>query len=207
MEEQQRLLPVNELSVRMPLVRRGNTDDVNGVLLLESRYFIGNLTAEQRKAGFISILQPEGWFARIAAEGGLHVAIDGQQTVVGFIVVAPPLHGGQTATPPIVERMVALADTVEYRGRRISSYRYALRGPVCIDERFRGHGLYDAFNAATDEAYRGTYELGMLFVSDRNSRSLRTTTTKLKATPLAIFDVGGERYHYLVYEFGASAVA
>lgn len=183
-------------------VRLGTVDDVAGVRSLESRYFIGNLAPEQRADGFLSIIQPEGSFERIAAAGGLHVAVDDAGQVVGFIVIAPPPKAGQRTPSPIVERMVALSDTREYRGRRISSYRYAFRGPVCIDERFRGHGLYGRFNAVTKAAYRAEYEIGILFVSARNPRSLRTTTTKLNAAVVDTFQVGDESYHYLVYELG-----
>lgn len=187
-----------------PIVRLGTTEDVAGVLLLESRYYIGNLTPEQQENGFVAVLQPDGWFAQIAASGGLHVAVDDQNAVVGFIVVAPPQCTAHTALPPIVAKMVALADTLDYHGRRVSSYRYALRGPVCIDERYRGRGLYEAFNAGTNAAYEDTYEIGILFVSTHNPRSLRTTTTKLKATPLATFSVDGASYVFLAYDFSGS---
>jgi len=189
-----------------PLIRPGTLSDVAGVRSLESRYFVGNLTAEQQQSGFVSVIQPEGWFERVAADGGLHVAIDGQFGVVGFIVVAPPPHAQQPSVSPIADRMVELADTLEYADRPVSSYRYALRGPVCIDERFRGLGLYDRFNAATKLAYSSTYEIAMLFVSARNPRSLRTTTTKLMATPLATFEVGDNTYHFLVYPLGAAPI-
>lgn len=185
-------------------MRLGTVDDVPGVRSLESRYFIGNLPPDHRADGFLSIRQPEGSFERVAEAGGLHVAVDESGAVVGFIVIAPPLLVCQGSQPAIVERMVALADAIEYRGRRISSYHLALRGPVCIDERFRGHGIYGRFNAVTQAAYCDTYEIGVLFVSARNSRSLRTTTSKLNATVVDTFEVGGESYHFLVYELGRS---
>lgn len=190
------------VATRRPLVRLGTLSDVAAVRSLESRYFVGNLTAQQQQGGFISALQPEEWFEQVATDGGLHVAIEPQHGVVGFIVVAPPPQKRQPSVSPIADRMVELADTLEYGGRPISSYKYALRGPVCIDERVRGVGLYDTFNVTTKAAYSSTYEIGMLFVSAANPRSLRTTTTKLKATPLAGFEVGGNSYHFLVYELG-----
>lgn len=185
-----------------PLVRLGNLSDVPGVRSLESRYFFGNLREDQRQNGFVSIIQPTGWFEQVASEGGLQVAIDAQLGIVGFIVIAPPPPAGQPYASPIVERMMELTESVEYCGRPVGSYKLALRGPVCIDERFRGAGLYGQFNAATKITYSSRYDIGMLFVSARNPRSLRTTTTKLKATPLATFDVGSESYHFLVYDLG-----
>lgn len=193
------------MAVQEPTVRLGTVDDVLGVRLLESRYFIGNLAPEHRADGFLSMIQPEGTFERVATAGGLHVAVDPAGVVGGFIVIAPPLLVCPGSPPPIVERMLALADTVEYRGRPISSYTHALRGPVCIDERLRGHGLYGRFNAVTKAAYSDTFDIGMLFVSARNPRSLRTTTSKLHATVVADFEVGGESYHFLVYELGLDA--
>ena len=90
---------------------------------------------------------------------------------------------------------------LQFRGTPIARRRWALRGPVLIDRAARGRGVYTAFNELTRAAYRGRYDVGVLFVAADNPRSLHTTTTKLRAEALAEFEVDGRRYHFLAYSF------
>lgn len=99
--------------------------------------------------------------------------------------------------------LLDVAEVVEFLGAPIARQRWALRGPVLIETAARGRGVYTAFNRVTLAASRGRYDVGVVFVAADNPRSLHTTTTKLGATPLAEFDVGGRRYHFLAFSFDA----
>jgi hypothetical protein len=90
---------------------------------------------------------------------------------------------------------------VSYRGTPIAQQRYAVRGPVLIDRAARGRGLYSTFNDVTRAAHRDRYDVGVLFVAADNPRSLHTTTTKLGATPLAVFEAESRQYHLLAFTF------
>jgi hypothetical protein len=182
-------------------IRLAGQPDVSGLTALESRYYVGNLDQSRRADGFISVLHSREWFERTIDDGGLHVAvIDG--AVAGFIAVTDPPPRTTPGLPPIVAAMIDLAETLEFNGAPIARQRYALRGPVLIGEQARGRGIYTAFNAATAKAYRDRYDIGVLFVSTDNPRSLHTTTTKLGAEPLAVFEAGGQTYHFLAFTFG-----
>lgn len=65
----------------------------------------------------------------------------------------------------------------------------------------RGQGIYTAFNTVTREAYRDRFDVGVLFVAADNPRSLHTSTAKLGAESLALFEVDGRCYHFLAYAF------
>lgn len=182
-------------------IRLATRDDLEGLAALEARYFIGNLDPAEHSEGFISVLHSRAWFARAIDDRGVHVAVTREQEVVGFIVVtAAPVHSA-TGLPPVVRAMVDLAGTLEFGGAPIASRRYALRGPVCISKSARGQGIYSAFNAVTAAAYRDRFDIGVLFVSADNPRSLHTTTTKLGAHALAEFEAEGRRFHFLAFEF------
>ena len=185
-------------------VRLATDHDVGGIVDLESRYFVDNLDASARAKGFISILHSPQWFAAAVDTGGMHVAATADGDIAGFIAVTDPPDSTAPDLPPIVRAMLDLADTVEVNGKPIAAQRWALRGPVCIDEAFRGCGIYGAFNATTGKFYRDRYELGVVFVAADNPRSLHTTTTKLGARSLAEFKVDSARYHFLVFDFGDS---
>lgn len=129
----------------------------------------------------------------------MHVAATTDETIAGFIVVTDPPARTAANLPGIVRAMLGLAETAEMTGKPIAARSYAFRGPVCIDENFRGRGIYSGFNTATQKAYRDRYELGVVFVAEPRSR--HTTTTKLGARSLAVFEVDSERYHFLAFEF------
>jgi hypothetical protein len=183
-------------------VRLATAGDVGGIVDLESRYFVDNLDASARAKGFISVLHSPHWFAAAVAAGGMHVAATADGEIAGFIAVTDPPDRSTADLPPIVRAMLDLADTIEVNGKPIAAQRWALRGPVCIDEAFRGCGIYASFNAITGEFYRDRYDIGVVFVAADNPRSLHTTTTKLGARSLAEFEVESARYHFLAFEFG-----
>ena len=185
-------------------VRLAGQRDVAGIVDLESRYFVDNLDASARAKGFISILHSPQWFAAAVDSGGVHVAATADGDIAGFIAVTDPPDRTAPDLPPIVRALLDLADTIDVNGKPIAAQRWALRGPVCIDEAFRGCGIYASFNATTGKFYRDRYDLGVVFVSADNPRSLHTTTTKLGARSLADFEVDSKRYHFLVFDFGAA---
>lgn len=170
-------------------------------MALEERNYVGNLDASEQADGFISILHPQEWFNLAVDCGGVHVAVADDAVVEGFIAVTPPPTHLDPGSSPIIRAMMELAATLEINCRPIGQQRFAFRGPVLIDRAARGRGLYSAFNAVTREAYRGRYEFGVLFVAADNARSLHTTTTKLGAQSLAVFEADAKQYHFLAFRF------
>lgn len=186
-------------------VRLATGRDVPQLAALESRYYIDNLDPGDRANGFMSVLHPLEWFADMVAIGGIHVAVDEDEDVVGFMVVAPPPDRAETGLPEVVRKLLDLCATLEINGTPIAAQRFALRGPVCIAQEARGRGVYSAFNRAANDTYRDRYDVGVLFVSAGNPRSLHTTTAKLGAQPLAVFEAGGRTFHLLAFEFTTGA--
>lgn len=171
------------------------------MMALEARYFVDNLDPSDRAKGFISNLQSQDWFTWAVDSSGVHVAVTDDDGVVGFIAVTDPPTRSQVVSSPIIQAVLDLAASLEFNGKPIAQKRFALRGPVCVDEAARGRGVYSAFNAATQEAYRERFDLGVLFVAADNPRSLHTTTTKLGAKSLAVFEVDSKQYHFLAFSF------
>lgn len=184
----------------LPVIRVATSADVPALLALETCYYVGNLSPEMRANGFISIQHSAEWFAAAVAAAGIHVA-EFAGEVVGFIAVTAPPSRAQTAPSSITRAMVDLTEVTSFHGRPLSRRRIAWRGPVLIAEAARGLGIYTAFNAVTREAYRDRFDVGVLFVAADNLRSLHTTTTKLGAESLAVFEVSGRSYHFLAYAF------
>ncbi len=182
-------------------IRLATHEDIAGLTALESRYYIGNLDPAEYAGGFISVLHSPHWFARAVDAGGVHVAVTEDDEVAGFIVVTAPPDPAETGLPAIVRAMLDLAQTLEWNGKPIALQRFAFRGPVCIAAEIRGRGVYSAFNAVTAKAYRDRFDLGVLFVAADNPRSVHTTTRKLGAQSLAVFEADGRPYHFMAFDW------
>ncbi len=182
-------------------IRLATRQDIAAMMALEARYYVGNLDASERANGFISNLQSQEWFTWAVDSSGVHVAVADDDSVVGFIAVTDPPTRSQVGSSPIIGAMLDLAESLEFDGKPVAQRRFALRGPVCVDAAARGRGVYTAFNAATQAAYRERFDIGVLFVAADNPRSLHTTTTKLGATSLAVFEVDSRQYHFLAFSF------
>lgn len=175
------------------------SSDVPALMALNDRYYVGHLEGDERSEGFLSILLPTDWFNDAIAAGGIHVAeVDGK--VVGFIGMTEAPSRVDIRNGTITAKILDLTHEILFNGKPIAQQRFAIRGPVLVDESARGQGVYSAFNAVMHEAYRDRFDVGVLFVSADNPRSLHTTTTKLGARPLADFDVEGRRYLLLGFE-------
>lgn len=170
-------------------------------MAMEGRHFVGNLDASHQADGFISVRHTQHWFTSAVDSAGVHVGVTDDGTVVGFIAVTDPPTGPQSDSSPIIGAMLRLAATLDFQGKPIAQQRFALRGPVLIEPAARGRGLYSAFNAVTRDVYRKRFDLAVLFVAADNPRSLHTTTTKLGAQSLAIFDVDSRQYHFMAFAF------
>lgn len=182
-------------------IRLATRQDVPAMMALESRYYVGNLDVSEHADGFISILHPREWFNSVVDSAGMHVAVTADDAVVGFIAVTSPPKSPTATSSPIIQAMLELAQTLEFNGKPIAQQRFALRGPVLIDRAQRGRGLYSAFNTVAREAYSDRFDLGVLFAAADNPRSVHTTTTKLGAESLAIFEVDAKQYHFMAFTF------
>lgn len=182
-----------------PKIRLAVKTDIPALVALAERYYVGHLDDAERADGFLSVLLSEEWFAEAIASAGMHVAEVGGE-IVGFIGITDARTPAASGTE-ITRAILGLAKVVQFKGKPIANQRFAIRGPVLIDKSARGRGVYSAFNEVTREAYVDRFDVGVLFVSADNPRSLHTTTTKLGAQPLAGFEVGGRAYHLLAFEF------
>lgn len=182
-------------------IRLATQRDIPKLTALEGRYYIDNLDPAERANGFMSSLHPAQWWARAIEAGGVHVAVTDNDDVAGFMVVIPPPDPAEAGLPAVIKGMLELTETLEMNGAPIAAQRYCIHGPSCIAEEVRGRGVYSALHAATLEAYRDRFDLGVLFVAADNPRSLHTTTTKLGAQSLAVFEADGRPFHFLAFTF------
>jgi hypothetical protein len=174
---------------------RAKPQDYSAILRLQSANFVGNLSIEDRKEGFLSAEFTFQQVAEMAEDLGTTIAsVDG--TVVAFLCASRSEfnHGS-----PVVAKMLESYDRVEFDGKALSAYSSYIYGPVCIDRAYRRRGLLSRLYQAQKRELAGRFEVGVAFVSRTNPYSLKAHAAGLGMVEVGDFELKGNVYVILVF--------
>jgi hypothetical protein len=117
--------------------RRAKVEDYGAILRLQSANYIANLSAEERKQGFLSAQFSPEQVAEIAEDLGTMIAIVGDD-VAGFLCAFRNEfnHGS-----PVLAKMFESYNGVQFGGKPLSAYKSYVYGPVCVGRDYRQRGL------------------------------------------------------------------
>ena len=128
----------------------------------------GNLSLqEQEEQGFVTWLYPVTLLQQIdnLAPG---IIVKNEDKVVGYALVTPVEAG---SFHPDLQTMIDNLETIDYKGKPLSSYSYYVMGQVCIDKEYRGKGIFNMLFQKHKELYSDEYELLVTEISTTNYRS------------------------------------
>jgi len=181
--------------------RRALPKDFSTILQLQAASFIDNLSAEERRGGFLSVQFTLDQLADMTKDIGIVVAFD-QGSVVGYMGAT---RCDVNPQPPIVTKMIEQFDGIEYQGKPLRSYRSFIYGPVCIDGSRRRRGLLLGLYETLKKEVEEQFELGVAFVDKENSRSLRAHADGLVMDPVGEFEWNGKGYVILAFRVASKA--
>ncbi|WP_375446115.1 GNAT family N-acetyltransferase [uncultured Fibrella sp.] len=145
-------------------------DDLRGLLALQQRNQVRNLTPEQQQEqGFVTLVYSFEQMKRMHDAAPTVIAKDGDEVVAYAITTVPSVR----ADVPELATLFSLFDTLTYEGKLLSEYAYYVVGQVCVDARYRGQGIFDKLYAYHKALYQHQYRLFITDISARNTRSLR----------------------------------
>lgn len=144
--------------------------DLDGILALQRDNLPSVLDAAVAlRDGFVTVAHTREILEQMHAQAPSVVARSGTE-VVGYALT---MLRECRALLPILEPMFALLDTLSYRGAPLADARYYVMGQICIADRFRGAGLFQALYSHHESAFAKRFDLVVTEVSCRNGRSLR----------------------------------
>lgn len=180
-----------------PIVfRRFCPDDLPEIMRIQQANQPSNLSRTEQADGFLSAEFSPEQFARMHNEIPMVVADCGSR--LGGYMCGCSLASG--ATVPLLAHMAALFPETFYRSKSIDGYKAFIYGPVCVDRPLRGKGILEGLFRKFKSLLAGQYEIGILFVSLDNPRSLKAHTHKLSMCKLCDFSFGGRNYGLLVFD-------
>jgi predicted GNAT superfamily acetyltransferase len=175
--------------------RRAKPRDYSAILRLQSANFVGNLSEEQQKEGFLSAEFSPEQVAEMAEDLGTTIAtVDGD--VVAFLCAFRNEfdHGS-----PVIAKMLDNYGLIKFDGKPLASYNSYVYGPVCIHRDYRRRGLLRGLYEAQKQDLAGQFDVGVAFVSRGNSHSLNAHVAGLGMTEVGDFELRGNVYVILAF--------
>ncbi len=176
-------------------ITRAGTSDYNGILDLQSRCFIDNLTADEREDGFVSAEFSLSQIEAMATDLGIVVVREGKRVMAYACASRLDFF----PRPPILDAMSKCLEGAVFRDKVLMKAQTFVYGPVCIDTGLRGTGLLRRMFATLKAGLSGRFEFGVAFVSADNHRSLNAHMGGLGMTGVGLFEYGGNQYHALAF--------
>ena len=171
-------------------------NDLPEIARIQDANCVSNLSREQREDGFLSVVFSASQFVAMHREIPMVVADCGHN--LGGYMCGCTLASG--AGVPLLGRMISLFPRTLYKGRPLDQYPAFIYGPVCVDRAYRGKGVIEGLFGAFLAQLAGRYDVGALFVSLENPRSLNAHIHKLGMRKLCHFSFSGKEYGLLVFE-------
>lgn len=144
--------------------------DLEGILALQKANLTRNLSPEDIKSqGFVTIQHSYQQLAKLNEIEAHLIAKDGDR-VIAYLLAMTAASKNDIA---ILDALFESFDKLEYRGKKISDYKYLVVGQVCVDKDYRGQGVLDACYAAYKQFFGQKYDFAITEIARHNIRSLR----------------------------------
>ena len=113
---------------------------------------------------------------------------------------------GESASIPILAKMIECYDSVRFDGRFLNEYRSYVYGPVCVDRAVRGQGVFESLFHECLAQLAGRFEVGVLFISTENQRSIEAHRRKLGMRWVGEFEFEAKVFHVLAFHLPDSPI-
>ena len=178
--------------------RRAGPEDYAEIVRLQRANYIANLTAEERREGFLSAEFSVDQVAAIASDLG--IAIVTMDDLAGCLcgIRREFDHGS-----PVVAKMLESYDQAKFEGKPLSAFKSYIYGPVCIARQYRRHGLLRGLYNFQKKDLAGQFEVGVALVSHSNPHSMQAHVDGLGMTEAGEFEVNGNLFAILAFRVSA----
>jgi L-amino acid N-acyltransferase YncA len=146
--------------------------------------------------GFLSVLHSYETLAAMNRAAPQIVALE-HGKVVGFALVM--LHNFRDSVPELIPLFDMLSD-LKYNGRPVESYSFYVMGQICIDEKYRGMGLFGQLYQKHKEIYSSQFDLCLTEVAVRNTRSMRAHI-RVGFKTIATYRDSQEEWNIMVWDW------
>jgi len=184
------------------ITRPGTTNDINAILTLQKANLHDNLSADERKRGFVTTPFSETQLKELLAQRGIFVAEEGGE-IAGYAMAG---SWSYFATWPIFPYMVSRLGSLVFLEKPILPEQSFQYGPVCIASAHRGTGLFPKLFEEMRLELSSRYPVGVTFINRMNEHSFMAHTRKLGLAVIDEFEFSGRNYYGLAFDTSRSVM-
>jgi hypothetical protein len=173
------------------------SEDIDEILRIQKDNLWSRLSDTERLNGFLSVAFPAEQFEEMQEGIPMVVADMGGGRLGGYLCGSSLAY---SAKVPLLAHMIALFGGTLYKGRPLDQYRSFIYGPICVDRPLRGDGILEGLYEEFLRQLSGRFEVGALFVSLNNPRSLAAHMDKLGMVKLCEFTFDNRVFALLVFD-------
>lgn len=179
--------------------RRARPEDYAEIVRLQRANYIANLTAEERREGFLSAEFSLDQVAAIASDLGIAIVTMDDALAGCLCGIRREFDHGS----PVVEKMLESYDQAWFQGKPLSAFNSYIYGPVCIARQYRRRGLLRGLYDFQNKDLAGQFEVGVALVSHSNPHSMQAHVEGLGMTEAGEFELNGNLFAILAFRVSA----
>jgi hypothetical protein len=175
--------------------RCARPEDYAEIVQLQRANYIANLTAEERREGFLSAEFSLDQVAAIASDLGIAIVTMDDDLAGCLCGIRREFNHGS----PVVEKMLESYVNAVFEDKPLSAFNSYIYGPVCIARQYRRRGLLRGLYEFQKKDLAGLFELGVALVSHSNPHSMQAHVEGLGMTEAGEFDLNGNLFAILAF--------
>jgi hypothetical protein len=175
--------------------RCAGPEDYAEIVRLQRANYVANLTAEERREGFLSAEFSLDQVAAIASDLGIAIVTMDDDLAGSLCGIRREFNHGS----PVVAKMLESYDQAWFQGEPLSAFNSYIYGPVCIARQYRRRGLLRGLYDFQKKDLAGQFELGIALVSHSNPHSMRAHVEGLGMTEAGEFELNGNLFASLAF--------
>jgi predicted GNAT superfamily acetyltransferase len=179
--------------------RRAGPEDYAEIVRLQRDNYIANLTAEERREGFLSAEFSLDQVAAIASDLGIAIVTMEDDLAACLCAIRRDFDHGS----PVVTKMLESYDHALFEGKPLSAFNSYIYGPVCIARQYRRRGLLRRLYNFQKKDLAGQFEVGVALVSHNNPHSMQAHVEGLGMTDAGEFELNGNLFAILAFRVSA----
>ena len=180
-------------------IGRADLHDLDGVMDIHKRYHISTISAEDKPDGFVTTnFTPQQLNDLVEKERGITIAKDCGK-IIGYAMAGSWQFWSEW---PLFTHMIGELGKNTYNGQILSvdnSYQY---GPITVDRKYRGSGVFQKLFYSSLESMASRYPIMVTFINQINHRSYAAHTKKVIMETVCTFQFNQNDYYMLACPTG-----
>jgi hypothetical protein len=181
----------------MLILRSAIETDIDDILELQARNLYVNLSEAERVEGFVTTPFTIEQIKTLLHQTGAFV-VEKEGKVVGYAFAGNWDFFSQWSIFPY---MISRFPQLDFHSTQLTARNTFQYGPVCIDQAFRGSGVFPQLFEMMRSSFSTRFPIGVTFINKANPRSFAAHTQKLGLEVIDEFEFNGNYYYSLGFGF------